>query len=335
MKACRIVQDWSYRGMRTVILENEFLKISILIDSGAKIFEFVHKPSDVDFVYHNPRVEYRTPVYGVNADNWWAGGIDEAIPTGHASFYRGEEYPYLGEIWSLPWSCRIERQSDEEVSLKLWRPCVIAPLMVEKWITLRTEEKMARFHHKVTNLGQSRFEFLWGIHPGLSINQKSRIDIPAEDVFVEESLPNDRLGKRGTLYKWPYAINNLGNKFDMRKVQPATAQTSDLHYAIKLRDGWLALTDTAKRIGFGLVFPKEIFRVIWMWLVYGGWRGLYCAAVEPWTGYPVRLDMAVKEGIYAVLDAGKSIECDTMAIAYEGVSKVEKITSNGEIFEDL
>jgi len=332
MKGCRINSDWTYRGMRTLILENELLEVSILIDFGAKIFEFTYKPSDRDFMYHNPRVECRTPVYGVNVDNWWHGGIDECIPTGHVSRYRGEEYPYLGELWSLPWYYNLVKEDAEEIVVHMWRPTIIAPLMVEKWITMKNDEAMLRFHHKITNVSLSNFEFLWGIHPGFTINPNFRIDIPAEDIFIEESLPEDRLGKRGTIYKWPFATDKYGNEVDMRKVQPEEAQTSDFHYVIKLKDGWFALTNSVTKEGFGLVFPKDIFKVVWLWLVYGGWRGIYCAAIEAWTGYPAKLDMAVREGIYSMLGPRECLECDTLAFVYKGVSKVERITSTGEVF---
>ncbi len=317
--------------MQTLILENELLRASIIIDFGAKIFEFIHKRSDRDLLYHHPRVEIRTPVYGVNADNWWHGGIDEAIPTGHVSKYEGEEYPYLGEVWSLPWKFDIISREDDNVVVHLWRTTVIAPLLVEKWITMRSGEAMLHFRHKVTNLGLSEFKFLWGIHPALAINPNSRIDIPAQDVLIEESLPNDRLGSRNTTYTWPYAKNKEGKKVDMRIVQPAGAQTCDFHFATKLTDGWLAVTDQAAKVGFGLVFPKDIFKVIWLWLVYGGWRGVYCAAVEAWTGYPAKLHEAVERGVYSTLGPKKSLECKTLALAYEGVSAVERITSTGEV----
>lgn len=333
MTPCRVNSDWKYRELQTVILENEYLRISILTDFGAKIYEFIYKPSDRDYMYHNPRVKCRTPVYGVNADNWWAGGMDEAIPTGHVSTYKGEEYPYLGEVWSLPWSYEISTKDDDEVQVHLWRNTIIAPLKAEKWITLREGERMGRFHHRITNTGKSDFEFIWGIHPSFAVDPNFRIDIPAGEVFIEESIPDDRLGKRGTVYEWPYAVDRYGSKVDMRKVQPENALTSDFHYATRLEDGWLAITDTSRKEGFGLVFPEEVFKVIWLWLVYGGWRGLYCAAVEPWTGYPARLDLAVRERIFSTLEAGESLECDTLALIYEGVSQVERITTSGEVFE--
>jgi hypothetical protein len=87
--------------MRSVILENDDLRVVVLTDYGAKILEFKLKCKAHDLLYHNPRVEIRMPVYGVNVDNWWHGGIDECIPTCHPTTYRGEEYPNLGEVWSL------------------------------------------------------------------------------------------------------------------------------------------------------------------------------------------------------------------------------------------
>ena len=129
MESCRITDEWRYRDLRTVVMENEFLKVTILVDLGAKIHEFVYKPSDRDFLYHHPRVEPRAPTYGVNVDNWWTGGIDDVIPTGHPCLYNGEEYPFLGEVWSLQWYYDIVNRSKEEVSVHLWRPTIIAPLI--------------------------------------------------------------------------------------------------------------------------------------------------------------------------------------------------------------
>jgi hypothetical protein len=331
MKGCRVSSEWSYRGMRSLILENELLKASILVDFGSKIFEFIHKPTDRDFLYHHPRVELRAPVYGVNADNWWPGGIDEAIPTGHVSKYKGEEYPYIGEVWSLPWQFDILSREKDEVIVHLWRPTVIAPLLVEKWITLRNGEAMLHFRHKITNLGLSDFKFLWGIHPALDIGPSSRIDIPAVDVLIEESIPDDRLGSRNTAYKWPYAVNREGRKVDMRAVQPEESRTCDFHFATKLTDGWLAVTDRTAKEGFGLVFPKEVFNTIWLWLVYGGWRDVYCAAVEAWTGYPAKLNEAVERGTCSTLGPKRSLECETLMLAYTGFSAVEGITRTGEV----
>jgi len=117
----------------------------------------------------------------------------------------------------------------------------------------------------------------------------------------------------------------------MRIVPPPESNTVDMHYATEFAEGWLAVTDTSARVGFGLSFPKDVFRSIWLWLVYGGWRGLYCVAVEAWTGFPASLESAVRNGIYASLDAGKSLSCETRAIGYMGLSQVDRISPDGRV----
>jgi galactose mutarotase-like enzyme len=321
--------DWAYRGFRALIIENEELRLTILPEYGAKIFQFILKKTDRDLLYHNPRVEIRRPVYGVNVDDWWHGGIDECIPTGQRCTYRGDEYPPLGEVWSMPWDCEIEKDSEDEVAIHLSRNAVIAPLRVERWITLRANDSIVEMRHKITNVGYSNFEFLWGIHPGLAINPSSRIDIPSSKVIIDESAPNNRLGTNGSHYTWPYAKTQFGEQVDMRLVQAPESKTLDMQFATEFSEGWLALTDTYAKVGFGFAFPKDVFKCIWLWLVYGGWRGLYCAAIEAWTGYPGRLDLAVKNGTNAALEAGASLNCETRLVGYTGLSKVDRILPSG------
>ena len=73
------------------------------------------------------------------------------------------------------------------------------------------------------------------------------------------------------------------------------------HYAVQPAGNWFALTDTAKEVGVAFVYPPEVFKALWLWGSYGGWRGLYHLAVEPWVGWPVNLERAVAAGRAAFL----------------------------------
>ncbi len=55
MKECRITDRWTLGGLQTIVIENELLRLSVLVDLGARIHEFVYKPFDRDFFWHNPR----------------------------------------------------------------------------------------------------------------------------------------------------------------------------------------------------------------------------------------------------------------------------------------
>ena len=65
MKGCKISFEERY-GFKTIVLENEFLKISLFPEYGAKIWDVIYKPKEYNFLYHHPRVEPRTPV----SSNW-------------------------------------------------------------------------------------------------------------------------------------------------------------------------------------------------------------------------------------------------------------------------
>ncbi|MCX6619767.1 MAG: hypothetical protein NTY38_01545 [Acidobacteria bacterium] len=73
--------------------------------------------------------------------------------------------------------------------------------------------------------------------------------------------------------------------------------------------------------GFLLRFPLEECPHLWMWLVYGGWRGYHHAIIEPWTSYPVHLGDAAKRGTARSLAPGEEFRVQLDAMLYgDGVT---------------
>ncbi len=102
-------------------------------------------------------------------------------------------------------------------------------------------------------------------------------------------------------------------------------------YCVDIEDGWCALTDTASRIGFGMRFPKDVFRSVWLFLTCGGWRGYHTAILEPCTAYPANLDEAISNGTCSRLGAHEMLECEVEAVIYGGLQSVREIRSGGEV----
>jgi galactose mutarotase-like enzyme len=330
-KVCQIITNNKVNGLNSLILENDLIHVTILTDFGAKLHSIIFKPTQKEFLYHHPRCLPRQPVYGANVDNWWTGGVDEAIPTGHPCTYQGEDYPYLGEVWSLPWEWEVTENKYDEIEIHLSCRTIIAPLQVERWYKIIKGENKLHVRHKVSNIGYHAFNFLWGIHPSFEINSNTRIDIPAKNIWVAESNPNNHLGLRGTTYSWPFAKEKEGDFVDMRFVPDLKAGWHELHHAIELTDGWLAVTDTKTGFGIGITFSERVFSSIWLWLVYGGWRELYSASVEIWTGYPAKLSEAIQKQRFSHLEAGETLETETCLVIYQGVVSVDKISRDGAV----
>jgi len=312
------------------VLENARLRLVLLPELGAKLHALVDKRADRDVLWHNPRLEPRLPVFGQNFDDWWPGGWDEVFPTCDVSTHQGETYPYLGELWSLPWSWQVEDTGPAAVSIYLSRTTIIATARMEKWIRLEGDAPIVRFRHRLTNVGTEPMDFVWGFHPCFAVEAGFRIDVPGQRAIVGHTATGV-FGPVGTTYEWPKAPAPDGGLHDMRTVPAATQGWCEGHYVTDLAEGWVALTDPVRERGVGLVFPREVFPVVWCWMVYGGWRGHYHVALEPWTGWPHRLDRAVAAGRHRTLGPGETLTCETLAVLYEGVRSVSSIDRNGAV----
>ena len=51
---CRVSDSWHYRGMKTVIIENKYIRVQIIADKGADISSFIYKPTDTELVFKTP-----------------------------------------------------------------------------------------------------------------------------------------------------------------------------------------------------------------------------------------------------------------------------------------
>lgn len=57
MRKALVDAYWHFHGLRAVILENEFLRVVVLPEAGARIVHLIYKPHDVNLLWNNPRVK--------------------------------------------------------------------------------------------------------------------------------------------------------------------------------------------------------------------------------------------------------------------------------------
>ena len=68
-------------SLTTLDLENRWLKVRLLPDLGAKIYDVIWKPTGRNFLWHNPRIAPQPYPIEADFDNYWCGGWDDAFPT--------------------------------------------------------------------------------------------------------------------------------------------------------------------------------------------------------------------------------------------------------------
>lgn len=328
--SARLIRGWSVAGFEAWILENRHLRVTVLPELGGKVHELIDKAADRDLLWHNPRTPPRKAPFGAHFDDWWSGGWDEIFPTGDVARLHDEPLPYMGELWSVPWSATEVDAGPGAVSTSTSGVGTIAPARLERTLELRDDEPVLRVRYRLTNLDVRTLPFLWGIHPALAVSSAHRIQLPAGRMLVGVSS-GPRMGEVGATYEWPEQPEPPGpGRRDVSQVLPADAMAFGGHWATELRDGWWALTDTASRRGIALSFPRDVFPYVWIWQVYGGWRGHHHLCLEPWTGYPMQLEEAVDLGRHRELEPAASLEAELAFVLFSGLERVTSVSRDGD-----
>ncbi len=349
---CRISDAWTVDGMRTVILENELLRVVVLVGKGTDIVEFRYKPRDLDYLLFMPN-GLRNPNKGVVSTptngpflDYYSGGWNDILPNGGPySTYNGAEFGQHGEVSLIPWECAIVEDEPASVTAKFWVRPIRTPFFVEKTMRLTAGRAVLEIDEQVTNEAGETMHLMWGQHVAFGrpfLDEGAVIDAPARRLLVGSAEPNyePRLYAPDTAHEWPNGVSPQGQPVDASVVLPFGAiQAQEMAYLAELTDGWYAIRNQERNLGFGLRFDHHLYRYIWYWQQLGNvaqgypwWGRLHTVALEPWTSYPTGgLAEAIANGTAVTLAAGEVIKTSLRAVAFEGASRVTSITPDGTV----
>lgn len=327
----RVNTDWSYRGLRAVVLENRSLRVIILPEAGAKIWQITYKPFDADLLWNNPRIAPARLPGNSRYDDVWSGGWDELFPNDEVALIEGESYPDHGELWTGDWSAEPFSHADEAgVRLRYVTP--ISSIEVEKTIRLRAGQTRIEFHHGFTNRGRTAFPFLWKLHPAMTVSPQHRIDFPPMKVVLEPSFPGTLAGA-SELSDWP-SIRTVAGDIDLRRVTPEDACQLYFFYGTQMQGNWCALTNSATGLSCSLQFDPKVFPCCWLFATYGGWRSYNVAVLEPCTGYPLNFETMKAAGRHRILGPGESLQTKVQFLVQEGLRSVRSVDAAGKMSDE-
>ncbi len=364
---CRITDDLTYKGYRTIFLENELLRVGVLLDKGADIFQFVHKPSDTDFLWRSPQgliardrfIATKTPSSGNFLDTYH-GGWQEILPGGGPVEYAGAELGIHGEVTLLGWDCDILEDTPGRISVRLAVDCVRLPLRLERIMTLEASTPCLFIEETLTNLSPSPLDFMWGHHPAFGapfLKEGVRLFVPAgaARTHATQFLPSSIL-QPDMQFAWPLAprvgqspatlrpgeehsraSSGTSPSLDVSLVPGPQAGYAEMLYLSELTAGWYAVVDPSQKLGFGLAWDHKVMPYLWLWQVYGAapgypwWDRVYVVALEPWTTIPNNLNQAISSGTQANLKGGERITFTCTATAIAGRKQVKSIDLQGNV----
>ena len=342
---CRLMEH-TYKGLRVVTLENELIRVSILADKGTDVFEFLYKPQDVDFMWRspwgirNPATYVATSHTGGSAFlDFYEGGWQDCMPTGgNPCEYQGFPFGAHGETPTLPWEYHIVEDTPERVAVRFSVRTVRTPFYVEKLVALERGKGALVFEERVVNEGRTTMHLMWGQHPALGapfLDEHCVVDLPGGQIQCHSLAANSRFAPG--VYTWPMAGGKDGKPIDLRRIASIDANTTDTVFIANMPEGWYGVTNTQKKVGFGMAWPLDVFRVLWFWQVYGGaygppWYGrTYNIALEPFSSVQTTVADAMLKGTAHVLEPGADLTARFVAVAYAGVEGVAHISPTGEV----
>ncbi len=302
-----MVKEASFKGLKSLQLENENLKVLFLPDYGSKMVSLYNKQTDREFLFQHPESKLKKPEYGANYAEFDASGFDEMFPTIDSTFYpdgplAGTFIPDHGEVWTLKWSYVITGEKQIRFSVLSHK----LPCKLTKSITLN--KKGLKINYNVVNNSTDDLKFLWAAHPLLNCNHKyTKILLPPEvDRVINVESGNKHLGKWGTIHSYPLT-NSLktGESIDISRVSPPESGTCEkFYFPNSLQEGRSGVhyEDTDEKIIFE--FPVDRVPYLGVWKTQGGFRGDYNIALEPCTAIFDDLYLASKIDRISQISAG-------------------------------
>lgn len=335
-QGCRI-RDMVWRDHRCLTLENESLRILVAADKGADILEFLHKPTDTECLWQAPEslrpgpFHPSSPLEAGHFREYFAGGWYEMLPNGPGPCeHRGARFGHHGEATLLPWSVAVEEDEPECVRVRFFAELIRIPLRVVKTLELRRGAPALAVWERISNDAAQRVEFLWGQHPTFGaplLEPGSRVMVPNCEIVVPETAAADARLASGQRTRWPFARGTGGEEIDLSKVPSAEARSHDFVRLENLEDGWYAIANPVRSVGFRLRYNHRLFPVLGYWQLFGGgpdypwYQRHFLAALEPACDLP-SLAEAAQRGTALTLDAGESLETSFEASIFTNLAEV-------------
>jgi galactose mutarotase-like enzyme len=351
-KKAQVTETVIGRAMRALVLENDLLSTTVLLDQGADIYTLTYKLKDVDVLFKSP-LPVREPGVGPapagdSATLWvdhYRGGWHTIFPNfGPAVEYKGALLDMHGEAARIPWQLEHLASDDEQVKVTLGVTLLRSPFRLRRAMSLQVGKPLMTISETVTNDGPEAMECMWGHHPTFGapfLGPDCVIDTGARLVESDDSydVPGNDL-PLGHTWSWPLLEDRDGNQIDLSQVPAPGTGHSRVLFLKDFAESWYALTNLTLELGVGMVWDGALFPYACFWQETGGvrdypWYGrAYATAIEPNSSYPGQGLITVKQktGTQLVLEPGESRTQHIQVVFYEGKERVVRIDRTGSIY---
>jgi hypothetical protein len=274
---CRIKDDIKYKGFETVFLENEFLKVGILIGKGSDIFEFLYKPKDMDFIWLSPSGIRDPSHFALTKEqpsgrfmDYYEGGWQEIFPNGGGlSEAAGATLGQHEEVSLLPWELSVIEDTKEKVEICLSVRTRLTPFFIKKKIKLEKDNPSLMIKEEIINESAIKIQTIWGHHLAYGypfLEQGTKIIVSASKckTYDVEGVLDDDIPLAAS-FDWPDCPLKDGSFVDLSVIPVEKIQTSKFLYLSGIKKGEYEIINNSKNLKIKVEWDKDIMPYLWFW----------------------------------------------------------------------
>jgi hypothetical protein len=339
------------RDNRAIVIENELVLVSVLIDKGADIYEAIHKPTGVDVLWKSPWGLRRPGSIDIASNSvvaWlenYSGGWQELFPSGGGPCTsKGVELNFHGEASMVAWDVDIVASGGDVAEVLFSTRLFRSPFRIERRMRLQAGSGSVEIEGRIVNEGGEAMDYMWSHHPafgGAFLGDDVRIDTNAVAVIADDQY--DGVGNPlapDSRHTWP-RVSRDGAAADLSVVPAVGEKRSILAYLADWGGdhGWYALTNRQQRVGVGLVWPVADFPYAWFWQElhaspgYPWYAGVRVMAIEPATSIPGQglVTVMAKSGLHRTLGPGEEARNRLVMTLFDDAGEVTAIAPDGRV----
>lgn len=275
-------------------LDNGRLRADLLPGFGGRSWALEDLERKVSWLWRNPKVELAVPAPGASYDDCWAGGWEELFPNDAPGSFDGRDLPDHGEWWSRAWTADVLEDTAHRASIRLRLETKSAKASCEKIVSLDAGAKSLRVRYRIENREARPLRFMLKQHLAAAVRPDDRLELPGGTVHRVD--PSFSTLVKGSPAPWPGSF-----------VLPPAGNDKEFVYVTDLPEGWAGIR-RPDGASLRMSFDLKAFPHCWLFMDFGGWRGLYTVVVEPCTNWPKDLAEAAAAGRCASLPPGGVLE---------------------------
>lgn len=276
-------------------LENKKIKLEFLENHGGKLASIFYKEKNIEFLFQNPKLEYKNATINSDFSLFEACGFDDTFP----SIDKGEVivnnkkviYPDHGEIWS---SNMFYKKIGNQIILEYYSK--ILPYHFKKIYTLK--EKGIKVDYNIKNIGDYPFPCFYTFH--CLIDSKKGIEL-----ITPESLSNIKIiHGSNRLNKETYDIYPI-TKDGFNLSIPDLLDDKEcekFYFTKKAKKGLIGYNYTKEKVKLLISYDALKLPYLGFWNTQGGFRNDYNFALEMSNGYYDSIEIASKNNACPYLD---------------------------------